>query len=140
MNEMSTYEQWRETEAGRLLATGLNDRDTIRQLLILACHSSLLARGFFADHTSDAALLDMLLDIAVDDYSGDAQMTASEWVSQFPVELLASRASRLETVAACEIDSVAAPAREALGAVRKVREHLKIYVAQIVVTIEDRLC
>ena len=73
---MSTYEQWRETEVQRLLATGYTDRDTIRQLLIFACHSSPQARGFFADRTPDATLLDMLLDIAVEDYSGDAQMTA----------------------------------------------------------------
>lgn len=135
---MNTYEQWRETEVERLLATGHTDRDTIRQLLVFACHSSPQARGFFAGHTEDAALLDSLLDIAVEDYSGDAQMTASHWVSQFPAELLAKRMSILEAIAVCENDSVAAPAREALEAVRKGREHFRIYAAQIVVKIEDQ--
>ena len=77
--------------------------------------------GFFAARRGDAVLLDMLLEFAVEDYSGDAQMTASHWVSQFDVELLAARVAVLETVSTHEIDSVAEPAREALQAVRKPR-------------------
>ena len=135
---MSPYEQWCESEVERLLATGRTDRATIRQLLVFTCASSPLASGFFVERCRDTALLDMLLDIAVEDYSGDAQMAASHWVSQYPTELLAEHVSVLETIAACEVDSVAGPAREALEAVRKVPERFRIYVAQIVVAEEDQ--
>ena len=57
---------------------------------------------------------------------------------QFPAELLAERVSILEAIAANEVDSVAGPARETLEAVSKFLEHLRIYVAQIVVTEEDQ--
>ena len=61
-------------------------------------------------------LLDILLGLAVDDYSGDAQMTASYWVSRFPPGILAPHTDRLELVAAKEWDSVAIHARRALAA------------------------
>ncbi len=118
---MDDYSQWRESEAARLINSGRSDRDTVRELLVLSCHSSPLAAGFFAARTEDATLLDMLLDIAVDDYSGDAQMTASHWASQFSMDLLSARMPVLEVLAANEIDSIAVPAREALMAVQKAR-------------------
>jgi hypothetical protein len=63
-------------------------------------------------------LLGVLLGLAAEDYSGDAQMTASFWVSRFPPSRLASRVPELEAVAANEWDSVAVHARRALEAVR----------------------
>lgn len=110
------YEQWLESEAARLVATGGADTDTVRGLLILSCHSSPLARRFFEDRLNSEELLKVLLALAVDDYSGDAQMTASYWVSEFPPALLAPHATTLAAVAANEWDSVAIHAREALEA------------------------
>ena len=56
----------------------------------------------------------MLLGIAVDDYSGDAQMTASFWASRFPATLLISYKATLAEIAANEWDSVSVHARRAL--------------------------
>ncbi len=112
----SDYEWWRETEAARLIATGLADTDTVRELLILSCHSSPLAERFFEDRLDSAELLGVLLGLAVEDYSGDAQMTASYWLSRFPPDMLAPHAAELAAVAANEWDSVAVHARRALAA------------------------
>jgi hypothetical protein len=112
------YKRWRETEAARLIATGCADTNTIRELLILSCHSSLLAEQFFESRLGNAELLRVLLGLAIDDYSGDAQMTASYWISRFPVEMLSHHVSVLETVAANESDSVSVHAHRALAAIR----------------------
>ena len=113
------YEQWLESEAARLVAMERTDTDTIRALLVLSCHSSPLARQFFADRLDSEALLGVLLALAVDDYSGDAQMTAADWVSQFPPAMLAPHAATLAVVAANEWDSVAFHARQALEALEQ---------------------
>jgi hypothetical protein len=110
----SSYDEYRELQVAALVARGQVDRDTVRELLVWSCHSSPAADDFFKRHLGDEALLDLLLDIAVDDYSGDAQMTAAYWVSQYPTALLRPRCSRLEQVAANEWDSVSLHAQEAL--------------------------
>ena len=112
------YERWREAEAARLVATGRADTDTVRELLVLSCHSSPAARQFFETRLNSEELLGVLLGLALEDYSGDAQMTASYWVSRFPPSLLASHVPELEAVAANEWDSVAVHGRRALEAVR----------------------
>ncbi len=113
----SGYEQWRESEAARLIATGRADTDTVRELLILACHASPLARRFFEDRLDSKAMLGVLVGLAVEDYSGDAQMTASYWVSRFPVGLLACHKTELGLMAANECESVSIHARRALNAI-----------------------
>src|SRR5262245_6567165 len=115
---MGEYERWRESEAARLIATGCSDTDTVRELLILSCHSSPLAEQFFESRLSSEELLEVLLVLAVDDYPGDAQMTAAYWVSRFPVEMLSQHISVLEAVAANEWGSVSVHAHRALAAVR----------------------
>lgn len=112
------YDCWRETEAARLVATGRMDTDSVRQLLILECHSSPLARQFFEDRLSNGELLNILIRLAVDDYSGDAQMTGSYWVSRFPVSMLKTHIAQLEVIAANDWDSVAVHARKVLEAIR----------------------
>lgn len=111
------YEKWRETEAARLVASGSVDTDTMRELLILSCHSSPLAKQFFEAHLNSEELLAVLLGLAVEDYSGDAQMTASYWVSRFPSSLLARHALELEAIADNDWDSVSIHARRALEAI-----------------------
>jgi hypothetical protein len=117
-NRSDDYERWREAEASRLIASGCQDTETVRDLLILSCHSSPLAHRFFEDRLGSAELLRVLLALSVEDYSGDAQMTASYWVSQFPPDMLAAHIPELETIAANEWDSVAVHARQALADVR----------------------
>ena len=112
----SDYERWRESEARRLIGTGRADTDTVRELLVLSCHSSPLAEQFFEDRLGSEALLGVLLGLAVEDYSGDAQMTASYWVSRFPPALLAPHAAELAAIAANEWGSVSVHARRALAA------------------------
>ena len=119
---LSDYERWRESEAARLIDTGRADTDTVRELLILSCHSSPLAERFFEDRLGSEPLLDVLLGLAVEDYSGDAQMTASYWVSRFPPSMLAPHAAKLVAVAANEWDSVSVHARRALEAVAQQRQ------------------
>ena len=118
MGSREDYERWRETEAARLMATGCADTDTVRELLILSCHSSPLAEQFFESQLGNAELLRVLLGLAVDDYSCDAQMTASCWVSRFFTVVLSRHVSALETVTANEWDSVSTHARRALAAIR----------------------
>ena len=114
METPDNYTQWREAEAARLAMLGRIDTETVRGLLILSCHSSPLAHRFFEERLDNEELLSVLLALAVEDYSGDAQMTASYWVSQFPPAMLAPHATELAAVAANEWGSVAVHAREAL--------------------------
>lgn len=53
------------------------DKDLIRDLLIDSTHSIQEANIFFQERLNDKALLDILVDFALDDYSSDASMTAS---------------------------------------------------------------
>lgn len=118
IGEANNYERWRESEAAHLVANGQVDTDTVRELLILSCHSSPVANQFFESRLGSEELLIVLLGLAVEDYSGDAQMTASYWASQFPPEMLRPHAQELEAVAVNEWDSVAAHARKALKLIR----------------------
>ncbi len=114
MEPKGDYSAWRESKAAEWLATGRSDTDTVRELLILACHSSPLACRFFEDRLDSEGLLKTMLGLAVEDYSGDAQMTASYWVSRFPPRMLAPHIAVLTEVASNEWDSVAVHARRAL--------------------------
>ena len=49
----SDYERWREAEAARLVASGRIDTDAVRELLVLACHSSPVAQQFFEGRQDD---------------------------------------------------------------------------------------
>ncbi|TQR45055.1 hypothetical protein [Paenibacillus popilliae] len=64
------------------------DKDLIRDLLIDSTHSIQEANTFFQERLNDKALLDILVDFALDDYSSDASMTASYWISNFQENLL----------------------------------------------------
>jgi hypothetical protein len=116
VNDVSDYDQWREGEATRLVASGAVDTNTVRELLVLACHSSPVAGAFFTERLDDAQLLTVLLGIATEDDSGDAQMTASYWVSQFPHQVLRSHLPELEAIAVNEWGSVTEHARRTLVA------------------------
>lgn len=89
-------------------------KEIVRNLLVFDCHSSPTARNFFESHLGDEALLHTLLNMAIDDYSGDAQRTAAYRVSLQPSDLLASDVEELRRIAANEWNSVAGHARRAL--------------------------
>ena len=118
---LTDYEQWREADAERLIATGGTDIDAVRELLVLSCRSSPLADRFFECRLSSEPLLSVLLGLAVEDYSSDAQMTASYWVSRFPRDMLVPHAAALAAVAANEWESVSVHARKVLEAVTQQR-------------------
>jgi hypothetical protein len=119
VSEMSDYERRWEAEAARLVASGDIDTDTVRELLILSCHSSQIADAYFTTRLDHQQLLTTLLGLAIEDYSGNAQMTASYWVSRFPLGTLANHIPELEAIAANEWDSVAVHARRTLEALAR---------------------
>lgn len=111
------HEARRESKAAQLVATGSTGADTVQELLILSCHSSPLANRFFEDRLGNEGLLKTLLGLALEDYSGDAQMTASYWVSRFPPDMLTPHVAVLTEIASNKWDSVSVHARRALVAV-----------------------
>jgi hypothetical protein len=114
----SDFERRLEAQAAVLVATKGFDIETVRELLILECHSSPTARRFFENHIDNREILAVLIQLAIDDYSGDAQMNASYWISRFPVGMLKVYITQLETIASNEWDSVAVHARKSLEAVK----------------------
>jgi hypothetical protein len=113
---MTEYsDDWWEMEAVKLIEHGRTDVDTVRELLILACHSSPIAKSYFAERLNHEALLKTLIILATEDYSGDAQMTASYWLSRFSKDLLVHHKAELAVIATNEWDSVAVHARRAIA-------------------------
>jgi hypothetical protein len=115
----SEYVLRRESEAARIIASNQCGVDSVRELLVLECHSSPLAKQYFEERLNVEAMLRTLLGIAFEDYSGDAQMTASYWVSRFPAQMLKNHIVELGTIATNEWDSVAVHARRALEQIKK---------------------
>lgn len=115
------YGRWCSAEVARLLGTAKIDTETVRELLIFSCHSTPPADQFFADRLGDQHLLQILLNLAIEDYSGDAQMSASYWISQFAPEMLVPHVRELIQIANNEWDSVAVHARRALESLQQTR-------------------
>ena len=114
----SDFERRLEAQVAALVATEKFDIETVRELLILDCHSSPTARRFFENHIDNQEILAVLIQLAIDDHSGDAQMNASYWISRFSVGMLKAYITQLATIASNEWDSVAVHARKALEAVK----------------------
>jgi hypothetical protein len=85
----------------------MQNKDNIRNLLIDSVHSKTETKDFFKNRLKDEALLNILIEIAIDDYSGDARMEASYWISQFEVKLLNRVESSLLVLQKDELDSIA---------------------------------
>ncbi|MFD3269978.1 hypothetical protein ACE3MS_07520 [Paenibacillus dendritiformis] len=94
------------------------DKDLIRDLLIDSTHSIQEANTFFQERLNDKALLDILVDFALDDYSSDASMTASYWISNFTENLLLTIEDKLLILQEYELDNISVHAWIALGKIK----------------------
>lgn len=94
------------------------DKDLIRDLLIDSTHSIQEANIFFQERLNDKALLDILVDFALDDYSSDASMTASYWISNFTENLLLTIEDKLLILQEYELDNISVHAWIALGKIK----------------------
>ncbi len=74
----SAYLAMLQSQAQKLIAKNSIDRDTIRGILVL--HQVVEASEFLSLHIGTAALTNILIDIARDDYSDDARMNALYWL------------------------------------------------------------
>ncbi|EPY12848.1 hypothetical protein [Paenibacillus alvei] len=94
------------------------DKDLIRDLLIDSTHSIQEANTFFQERLNDKALLDILVDVALDDYSSDASMTASYWISNFTENLLLTIEEKLLILQDYELDNISVHAWISLGKIK----------------------
>ncbi|RJG25502.1 hypothetical protein [Paenibacillus thiaminolyticus] len=94
------------------------DKDLIRDLLIDSTHSIQEANTFFQERLNDKALLDILVEFALDDYSSDASMTASYWISNFTENLLLTIEDKLLIIQEYELDNISVHAWIALGKIK----------------------
>ena len=94
------------------------NKDTIRNLLIKSVHSDKIAIEFFKANLNNKHLLQILKEIAIDDYSGDARMEASYYVSQFNNDLLYEIEKDLLILQKDELDSIACHAFIALAKIQ----------------------
>ncbi len=114
---MNDHERWFVSKAIRSIDSGHADVYGVRELLIRSCHSSAFAERFFEERLESETLLNILLQIAIEEYSGDAQMTASYWISQFPPNMLVPHTTTLAKISENGWESVAFHARRALEAI-----------------------
>ena len=91
------------------------DKDMIRNLLIKSVHSDKMAIEFLKANLNNKYLLQTLKEIAIDDYSGDARMEASYYISQFNNDLLCEIEDDLLILQKDDLDSIACHAFIALA-------------------------
>lgn len=94
------------------------NKDNIRKLLIKSVHSDKNATECLKTNLNNNYLLHILKDISIDDYSGDARMEASYWISQFNNDLLYGIEEDLLRIQQDELDSIACHAFIALGKIQ----------------------
>lgn len=102
-------------------------KDRIRGLLIDSVHSKIAAKDFFEKNLNNSELLNVLIELTVDDYSGDAKMEAAYWISRFETKLLKSVEKDLLKIQEDELDSIACPILLALGKIKS-KEGLKFLI------------
>ncbi|MBK1812664.1 hypothetical protein JHL18_18755 [Clostridium sp. YIM B02505] len=103
------------------------NKDIIRGLLIDSVHSKTEAKDFFTKNLNSSELLNMLVEVAIDDYSGDARMEAAYWISKFDTTLLKSIEKDLLRIQEDELDSIACHILVALGRIKS-EEGLKFLI------------
>lgn len=82
-------------------------RDNVRELLICTVMSNNSVEWeYFNNHLDDPSLLIMLIEIAKDDYSGDARMQAAYWISKFDIQILSKVETDLLILQNDELDSI----------------------------------
>ena len=102
-------------------------KDRIRGLLIDSVHSKIDAKDFFEKNLNNSKLLDVLIEFAVDDYSGDARMEAAYWISRFETILLKNVEKDLLKIQEDELDNIACHILVALGKIKS-KEGLKFLI------------
>lgn len=102
-------------------------KDRIRFLLIDSVHSKTDAKDLFANNLNNSELLNILIEFAVDDYSGDARMEAAYWISRFETILLKNVEKELLRIQEDELDSIACHILVALGRIKS-KEGLKFLI------------
>jgi hypothetical protein len=90
-------------------------RKLIREQLIDAVHGIEEATNYFQDRLNDKQLLDLLVKIAMDDYSTDASAKASYWISHFEEDLLIEVEDKLLILQKYKLDAISAFAVLALS-------------------------
>lgn len=94
------------------------NKDRIRCLLIDSVHSKTDAKDFFEKNLNSSALLNILVEFAIEDYSGDARIEASYWISKFDIILLKNIEKDLLKIQNDELDSIAGHIIVALGRIK----------------------
>lgn len=93
-------------------------KESIRELLIEAIHSKNKAINHLNTNLNNEELLNTLVEIATDDYSNDARMEASFWISKFDKDLLKNIEQKLLIIQQEELDSIACHIFIALGKIK----------------------
>lgn len=107
------------------------NKDLIRELLIDCMHSDNKAENFFIESLNNLELLNILIGIVSDDYSEDAQISASFWISKFDKELLSKIEPELLMLQKCEYICIAGPIMVALGKINS-KEGLKYLLDEVI--------
>ncbi|WP_226002960.1 hypothetical protein [Paenibacillus sp. BJ-4] len=97
------------------------EKNVVRELLIDSTHGKQKAKAYFEERLDDKLLLDLLVEFALDDYSTDASMTASYWISQFSEDLLRGIEENLLVLQQYELNSISVHALVALGKIQSTR-------------------
>lgn len=103
------------------------NKENIRELLIDSLHSDSYAKSFFKNNGNESELLNILLEFVIDDYSNDARMEASYWISNFDTTLLKNVEKELLDLQDDELDSIAYNISIALGRIKS-KEGLKFLI------------
>lgn len=103
------------------------NKERIRDLLIDSVHSKTEAKDFFGKNLNNSELLNILVEFAADDYSGDARMEAAYWISKFDITLLESIENDLLRIQEDELDSIVCHILVALGRIKS-KEGLKFLI------------
>lgn len=90
-------------------------RKLIREQLIDAVHGIEEATHYFQERLNDKPLLDLLIKIAMDDYSTDASAKASYWISHFSEDLLTQVEEKLLILQKYKLNAISAFAIIALS-------------------------
>ena len=118
MSSRSSYADERRQACEAAAANGYEDPASLRELLIRTTSTvtAPLAEAYFAEHRSDAKLLSLLVEIALEgEDAGDAPWAAANTIADFPAEMLWPHKKSLEKLAAQQWTYLHVPGGRALA-------------------------